>query len=142
MRRKVGFTGASGGATPRQLRHLKEHLVRLSAEGFNEFHHGLCVGADEQAAEIAQELGFRVVAHPGLAADTSDLEFRSRFSRNDEVLEAKPFAFRDRDIVDATERLLAVPSTQTEDPNSGTWATVRYAKEQQRPVDLFLPQSE
>jgi hypothetical protein len=68
------------------------------------------------------------------------MEYRSNFSRNDEVLEAKPFTVRDRDIVDASERLLAAPSSQIEDPNSGTWATVRYARDQQTPVALILPQ--
>jgi hypothetical protein len=100
------------------------------------------VGADEQAAKIAKELGFRVVAHPGLAPDPLDLECRSTFSGNDEVLEAKPFAIRDRNIVETTECLLAVPSTQSEDLSSGTWATVRYARELQKPVDLILLQPE
>jgi hypothetical protein len=138
MNRKVGFTGASGGATANQLERLRERLGNLSVEGFNEFHHGLCVGADEQAAKIAKELGFRVVAHPGLAPNPLNLAYRSTFSGNDEVLDAKPFAIRDRSIVETTERLLAVPSTQSEDPGSGTWATVRYARELQKPVDLIL----
>jgi hypothetical protein len=58
------------------------------------------------------------------------------------VAEAKPFSVRDRDIVDMSERLIAVPSTPFEDLDSGTWATVRYAQEQERPIDFILPDSQ
>jgi limonene-1,2-epoxide hydrolase len=141
MSRKLGFSGASGGATSDQLRRLRTSLADSRRKGFDEFHHGLCIGADEQAAEIAKELGFRIVAHPGSAGDPLDLEYRSSFCANDEVLEAKPFAVRDRDIVDVSERLVAVPSTQFEELDSGTWATVRYAQKQKRPIKFILPDS-
>ncbi|MEO8959145.1 MAG: hypothetical protein ABI304_09385, partial [Rudaea sp.] len=55
-----------------------------------------------------------------------------------EVLEAKPFADRDHDIVDSAECVLATPQTRTEQAGSGTWATVRYAREQGQPVDLII----
>src|SRR4051812_17717280 len=114
MRRKVGFTGTGQGATPEQLGKLEATLAALREEGFDEFHHGLCVGADEQAASIAKRLSYRVIAHPGLAPDPLNLEYRSGFKENDEVLAAKPFAVRDHDIVDATECMLAAPFTQTD----------------------------
>jgi hypothetical protein len=130
--RKVGFTGTQKGAQPTQLVAAEERLRQLREEGFDEFHHGACIGADEQVAKIAKSLGFKVVAHPGLAKDPTNMQFRSDWNGNHEVLEAKPFIERDHDIVDVTETMLATPLTYEEQARSGTWTTVRYAKKQGR----------
>jgi hypothetical protein len=132
MSRKVGFTGTHNGASLAQLNVLAKKLVSLKEEGFDEFHHGLCIGADEQAAKIAKTLGYRIVAHPGLAKNPANLMYRSEWDGNDEVREAKPFIERDRDIVNETEAMLATPMTWEEQTRSGTWTTIRYAKKQGR----------
>jgi hypothetical protein len=129
---KVGFTGTHNGAEASQLVTLTEKLRALKADGFDEFHHGACIGADEQAAMIAKSLGFRVVAHPGLAKNPANLMYRSEWNGNDEVRDAKPFIERDHDIVDETEIMLATPLTWEEQVRSGTWTTVRYAKKRGR----------
>src|SRR5271156_6511042 len=123
--RKVGFTGTQKGAHLTQLAIVEEKLKFLREEGFDEFHHGACIGADEQVAKIAKELGFKVVAHPGLGKDPANLQFRSDWSGSDETLEAKPYIDRDHDIVDATELMIATPLTYGEQTRSGTWTTVR-----------------
>jgi hypothetical protein len=130
--KRVGFTGTHKGVSAFQLAALTKKLESLKEEGFNEFHHGQCVGADEQAARIAKSLGYRVVAHPGLAKDPANLLYRSEWGGNDEVREPKPFIERDRDIVDKTETMLATPLTYEETTRSGTWSTVRYARKQGR----------
>lgn len=130
--RKVGFTGTNKGASTVQLAVVEEKLKFLLEEGFDEFHHGACIGADEQAAKLAKELGFRVVAHPGLASDPKNLMYRSEWDGSHETREAKPFIERDHDIVDETEMMLATPLTYEEKIRSGTWTTVRYAKAQGR----------
>jgi hypothetical protein len=132
MTKRVGFTGTQKGACPEQLALVEQLLKSLKQAGHAEFHHGQCVGADEQAAKIAKALGYRVVAHPGLAKDPANLMFRSDWSENDEVREAKPFIKRDRDIVDETHVMLAAPLTREEQVRSGTWTTVRYAKSRGR----------
>jgi hypothetical protein len=132
MSRKCGFTGTHKGAQAIQLELAKQKLMLLKQEGFSELHHGMCIGADEQVAKIAKELGFRVVAHPGLAKDPTNLLYRSEWDGNDEVREAKPFIERDHDIVNETEVMLATPLTYEEITRSGTWTTVRYAKKQGR----------
>ena len=130
--RKVGFTGTQKGAHLTQLAVAEEKLKFLREEGFDEFHHGMCIGADEQVAKIAADLGFKVVGHPGLAKDPTNMQFRSDWNGNHEILEAKPFIERDHDIVDVTETMLATPLTHEERTRSGTWTTVRYAKKQGR----------
>src|SRR5579863_9520966 len=132
MSRKCGFTGTHKGACLAQLNALAAKLVSLKEEGFDEFHHGMCIGADEQAAKIAKVIGFRVVGHPGLAKDPTNMLYRSEWDGNDEVREAKPFIERDHDIVDETEMMLATPLTHEELTRSGTWTTVRYAKKRGR----------
>jgi hypothetical protein len=132
MGKKVGFTGTHKGAAPLQLAEAKAKLITLKEDGFDEFHHGACIGADEQVAKIAKELGFRVVGHPGLAHDPKNLKYRSDWTGNDEVRDAKPFIARDRDIVDETHVMLATPLTHTEQVRSGTWTTIRYAKSRGR----------
>lgn len=132
MGRKVGFTGTHKGAKPTQLAVLEEKLKFLKEEGFDEFHHGACIGADEQAAKLAADLGFKVVAHPGLAKDPTNLMYRSEWTGSHETREAKPFIARDHDIVDETEMMLATPLTYEELQRSGTWTTIRYAKKKGR----------
>jgi len=139
MGKKVGFTGTSRGASAFQLTALEERLKALLADGFDEFHHGLCIGADEQAARIAKRLGFRVVAHPGLIRDPKNMKYRSEFAENDETRPEKPTIERDRDIVDEVELMLATPPTREELLRSGTWTTVRYARKVGRTVELVLP---
>jgi hypothetical protein len=139
MGKKVGFTGTSRGMKPQQKIDVEALLRKLFAEGFDEFHHGLCVGADEQAAKIAKEIGFRVVAHPGLIRDPKNMMYRSDWTGSDETRDPKATIERDRDIVRETERMIATPPSREELLRSGTWTTVRYARTKGRPIDLVLP---
>ncbi len=54
------------------------------------------------------------------------------------VLESKPYLERNRDIVDASEVLIACPSTREEVMRSGTWATVRYARKKGMKITLIF----
>jgi hypothetical protein len=139
LARKVGFTGTHHGMDEVQKRELEEKLKQLFDDGFNEFHFGLCIGADEQAAVIAKMLGFRVVAHPGLASNPTNLMYRSDWIGSDEVRDPKPFIGRDHDIVDETEEMVATPVSEDEEVRSGTWTTVRYARTQDRKVTVLNP---
>lgn len=136
----MGFSGTNRGMSARQLDSLGLALRGLRRDGYGELHHGLCIGADEQCARLAKELGFRVVAHPGFnKKKPDDTLFRSDWGGSDETREPKPFVERDRDIVDETERLVAAPLTREERIRSGTWTTVRYARGLGRPVDVLTP---
>lgn len=128
---KVGFTGTSKGMSPEQKAAVKAYLLEIIAQHPNEtveFHHGLCIGADEQAAAIAKELGCLIVAHPGFSPrNPNGRLFRSDFTGNDEVRAEKPHIKRDREIVDETQEMIAGPLGKAEEVRSGTWTTVRYA---------------
>jgi len=140
---KVGFTGTNKGMSPDQKEKVREHLTLIKSqhpEDTLEFHHGLCIGADEQAAIIAKELGFRVVSHPGNSPrNPNGTQYRSDWTGSDETREVKFFIDRDREIVDEVSEMLAAPLTREERTRSGTWTTVRYAKAQHRALQMVLP---
>jgi hypothetical protein len=138
---RVGFTGTSKGMTLKQVERVHECLLAIRQEHPEgvELHHGLCIGADEQAAAIAKELGCRVVAHPGFNPRNPEGRlYRSDWGENDEVRPEKPFIKRDHDIVDESERMIGAP-LGPEEVRSGTWTTLRYAKKKKKPRDIIYP---
>lgn len=125
---KVGFTGTRKGMTDAQKREVRAQLVLLRPypnPGYTlEAHHGDCVGADVDFGLIAHELSYLVKTHP--ATDTGSWRANSYA---DEVLAARPALARNRDIVNASEVVLATPKGFYEEfRGSGTWAAIRYAK--------------
>jgi len=121
----VGFTGTRHGMTTDQerrvwwvLNDLKERCPVIIG------HHGDCLGADVQFDRMCLASGARVVVHP----PTQD-GVRARLPATDErsVLGAKSYMNRNRDIVRASDGLLATPCAPQRGPSRGTWATVRMA---------------
>lgn len=96
-------------------------------------HHGDCIGADQQAAEIAEKLGHQTVGHPPTN------QSKRAFHPSTKTLPAKDYLERDKDIVDASERLLAAPKGYEEERRSGTWFTVRYARRMGKKVTIIFP---
>jgi hypothetical protein len=134
----VGFTGTRDGMTDEQRRAF---IAWMKDHSPVEMHNGCCVGADEDAADVAMsapDLGFtrpRLVAHPPTN--------RSRVCESvlmfaDETRPDADYLARNQAIVDACDVLLACPKG-SEKRRSGTWATVRYARRVSKPVILFLP---
>ena len=71
---KVGITGTREGMDADQIECVYNLLTEIMVECNNlnivpEFHHGDCVGVDVQAAIIAKELKYKVIAHPGPARE-------------------------------------------------------------------------
>lgn len=126
---KVGFTGTQDGMTPAQRQSLRKLMDSMP---ISEFHHGSCVGADEQAHQLALNR-CSVHVHPStIAAKTAPcVGFR--------MYPPRPPLDRNHDIVDATSTLIGCPRGEDEELRSGTWATVRYARKKKRPIILVLP---
>lgn len=120
----IGFTGTQNGMTFSQrtvLRELLRGIFREEPSIKHSFHHGDCVGADAEACEIAKNLGFWRVSHPPTNPN------KRAFCEYDEIHMPKPYLERNRDIVDASERLYATPFEFNNKLRSGTWYTYRYA---------------
>lgn len=128
----VGFTGTRDGMTPQQ----KETVANL-LEGFNAItvHHGDCVGADEDFNTIALSRGSEVVVHP----PTDDRLRAFCNGKGVTVLPEKGYLARNRDIVLASEVLIATPKEEEPQPKGGTWYTVNYAKTTKTPLVIVWP---
>ena len=130
---KVGFTGTRHQPTPDAAHALAELLVRLQP---TEAHHGDCEGADALFHwYVATECpGTRRVIHP-----PTNKAMRAFCTGQAEWREPKPYLERNRDIVDETDVLIAMPQTAEETIRSGTWSTVRYGRKLGRKIYLILP---
>ena len=144
-RMNAGFTGTRQGMTEKQKTQVEEWLkyAKFSNTEFlpwqayqkstAEFHHGDCVGADEEADAIAHSLHLNVVIHPPV-----NQRFRAYCSGT--VLPAKGYLDRNHDIVDSTDILIAAPKEVEEVVRSGTWATIRYARKVGKQVWIAYPE--
>lgn len=134
---KVGFTGTQHGMTEDQVRAIIKVLIQL---GMDEFHHGDCVGADEMAHHVAEKLCVPIVIHP--PSNQAKRAFCKQAHGNPfpvTVLPEKPYLDRNHNIVDATDALVAAPRLRNEEQRSGTWATIRYARNLGRPHVIIFP---
>src|ERR1039457_4711407 len=128
--------------TEAQFEQVSNFLKNFISDSFTTLHHGQCIGSDCEAAEVAYELGFTIIAHPGyLPKNPSWKGSRGSFDKNHTTFPEKPFLVRDQDIVDASEILIATPAQKNEVLRSGTWATIRYG-EKSKPVIIIFPDGE
>ena len=125
----IGFTGTRRGMTRAQQNALRSLLLSGSAK----FHHGDCVGADEQAHDIARALGRAVVIHP------ASIPEQRAFKSAQDIREPKPPLVRNKVIVRETDLLIAAPAEAMEQHRSGTWSTVRFARKMGRAVCIIRP---
>lgn len=127
---RLGFSGTQRGMTQAQAVAVATVLRELQPV---EIHHGMCIGADAQANDLARTLGILIVGHPPTNRDRMAIGLEI-----DIECKPRPYLDRNRDIVLTTERLLAAPRG-LEVPRSGTWSTVRYARELSRPITICWP---
>lgn len=129
----VGFSGTRDGMTEAQKAKLEELLTELNPD---QFRHGDCLGADEEAHFIARELGVPVVTHP-------PIEDKLRAYTMGAIIEIKaaPYHVRNKAIVDNSHVLVAAPKEATEDPagRGGTWQTINMARRSEIPVYIIWP---
>jgi hypothetical protein len=135
---KIGFTGTQIGMSDFQLETLERYLMKCQMAalmpGLNhEFHHGDCIGADEEAHEIALIHNYNIVIHPPL--NSSKRAFCDAWTLTHD---RKPYLERNHNIVDACDVLVVAPKSDEEELRSGTWATYRYAIKKGKPV-MMLP---
>jgi len=123
----VGFTGTHKGMSFAQRDVLVDLLRQHQPVAF---HHGDCVGADEQAAYLAYTLGIPVVAHP-----PADPKQRANTSWGT-VLPPASYGDRNQAIVDACDLLIAAPAGPERLRGSGTWWTVRMARRAEKSIQV------
>lgn len=127
---KIGFTGTAMGMTDSQKEIL--HTLLFQSDKPCEFHHGDCVGADEEAHVIAVANGLTPVIHPPLNPS------KRAYCVAEQIRSEREYLDRNKDIVDDTEMLIAAPQGD-EVLRSGTWSTVRYARKRRRKIIIIRP---
>ena len=133
----IGFTGTRSGMTKAQKESFYKLIDSISVK---EFLHGDCVGSDEEAHNMIHELievakgeDIKIVGHP-----PKYQKYRA-FCKCHVLLKPKEYLDRNKDIVDSSEILIAVSSTDKEKLRSGTWSTIRYARKKNKLIYIILP---
>ncbi len=129
----VGFTGTQHGLTDYQQRWLRNHFKDNKDIGW--LHHGDCIGADAEAHVLAMMAGILIHKHPPLD-DTKQAHMTSAYMVEEEPEE---YLRRNVNIVRATEYLIAMPAHHSEVRRSGTWATIRSARRQEKMIYIIDP---
>lgn len=132
----IGFTGTRQGMT-RLQRQLVESLLVMHPP--KETHHGDCVGSDAQFHKIiCDQTTASIIIHPPL--DRKHRAFCTiDESRGDKVLPEKEYLERNRDIVNVSKIIIAAPKELLEQQRSGTWYTIRQAREKKREIFIVFP---
>lgn len=128
---KIGFTGTRKSMTQEQHDTLKDLIASLRPE---EFHHGDCVGADTEAADIAFWADVKVIAHP-----PEDPKLRAYNDKASYCHPELPYLRRNQAIVESGDHMFAAPYGIREELRSGTWQAIRFARAECKPVTIVWP---
>jgi len=116
----LGFTGTRKGMTPEQKLRFLDLIHALQP---TEFHHGDCIGADVEAHDrVKVHLPkCHIVIHPPI--NKIYRAFRTGYTSRI----PRPYFERNRDIVDASDHVIAASGSRIPLIRGGTWYTIRYA---------------
>jgi len=130
----VGFTGTKKRMTKKQKMMIKKILIKFK-DIIDEYHHGDCIGSDEEFHEIVSSLGFnfKINIHPPI-----NPKYRA-FCKGGIILPSKEYIERDDDIIDASTLMLATPKEFHEILHSGTWTTIRHSIKKGIPLAIIYP---
>lgn len=131
----IGFTGTQKGMTDEQydtVDRMVKAIVRATSLDVVA-HHGDCVGADADFHDICEEHRVVVETHP------ANMDTKRAFKRAKVVHPTMPPLVRNRVIVDSCSLLIVTPRSTKEQVRSGTWATVRYARQCGRVMWIAMP---
>lgn len=132
MSGRVGFTGTRKGMTDEQTTVFTTWITSMDPD---EFHDGDCDGSDEEAHGIVRVYVplCRMIGHPpNKDKHRAHCKYHMNFM-------PKPYLERNMDIVDDVDRMIATPATMGGEGRGGTWYTIRYARQQGRPLTIIYP---
>ena len=132
---RIGFTGTRNGMSGPQLATLRALLTSLTYGADKVWYaiHGDCQGADAQFHAIAKELGAEVHIHP-----PSDPKLRANCDA-DWAEDPKPYAVRNRNIVEDAHYIIAAPAQSNNPGYGGTWQTIRFSQDVDKLYRIIIP---
>jgi len=138
---KVGFTGTRNGMTPKQKKQFKGLIEILRP---TEFHHGDCVGADDEAANIVDtwrtewidifQRRVEIIKHPPVKG-----KFQAHNPHYEEIRPEQPYLERNANIALECDLLIAAPKENREEQRRGTWYTIREAWKRGKTTIILMP---
>lgn len=139
----IGFTGTRYGMTVLQTEILRSR-IKLLAHDDVYFVHGGCVGADFEFHNLVVEYG-PVLLYPGYSSrNPDDNQFEVPITDYDMapsfINEPLPFLERNRIMVERADVMFAAPPGP--EGRGGTWYTINYARKNQKPVTVVMPDGE
>jgi hypothetical protein len=143
---KIGFTGTRNGMNDIQRYNFNKLIVKLTSENLiTAFHHGDCVGSDDDAHGLIESFNdaltdkadfITLCIHPPL---DDSLQAKNEGPGTIMYCEPKTYLARNRDIVNVSDIMIACPPTNTEMKRGGTWYTINYAKKQGKSLYILYP---
>ena len=122
---ELGFTGTRRGMNDLQKLTVENILMILKPDRVN---HGMCIGADKDFDVISSELRIPRRGWPGTDIG-GGCNTRAQCSGMEEIMGERYYTVRDRLIVAHSSILIATPKTYSPEPRSGTWVTIKIARE-------------
>ena len=154
----IGFTGTQAGMSLKQKESFRfrvwkfyqDEMHACSVVGARNmtFHHGDCIGADENAHRIIENSSDLESICSEIVLHIPRVDLKRAFMDRDRRLDSKikitvrdplDYLVRNKVIVDESEVLFACPYTPNQEVRSGTWSTVRYARKKGKTVMLIKP---
>lgn len=146
---KMSFTGTQRGMTKFQKEELAKRLI-----GCSELCNGACIGADEEAIEIALKEGIRIFhLYPSYIVNKQSAVVKAGSTMGEyKEFELEPWGkirikieqtaaplTRNLKIINESEVLIACPKEHKHTLRSGTWATIRKAWHAKKRVVIIPP---
>ena len=133
---KVGFTGTRDKLEYSQVQRI-EQFLNENLDDIEVCIHGGCLGADFIFHTMCKALKLKTEVYPGHPKyNEKDVSMQANIISTIRH-EAKPFLWRNQDIVDGCDILIACPKDMSK--KGGTWYTIHYCQKRRKPVKLFLP---
>jgi hypothetical protein len=141
----IGITGSRKPLPTIQIKSLYFVMMKLCLDelamdgGSVAIHHGCCVGADEEAHNLAETMaGVSIHGHPGMDEwGKSRLTLPTGKYDYDILHSRELYKTRNWNIVNVSDVLIACPAYPENDKGSrrsGTWQTVRMARRASKTV--------
>lgn len=146
----IGFTGTQAGMNDYQRRVLEDTFFSLfRAHHELVLHHGDCIGSDAQAHAIFHDLAVDLVAPASIVIHPPNKREKRAYMNTPwgghenlipvQVLPERDYIPRNEDIVERSEILIATPEQESEVLRSGTWTTIRRARDKNIGQHIIYP---